>query len=117
MKSDAVSGIYTLTDPVQWELTRDGNGLMTSANQYIIFGASSGSFVFKTGSYTTTRASVSYNSTDGGIIVPDNSNAPLTKYAYELVPDYIFEEFVVSDEADEYPEDGDLDEFHYEQIT
>lgn len=117
MKSDSVNGIYTLTDPEQWELNLDGYGLMTSPNQYIMFGKSSGSVVFKTGSYTTTKASVAYNIIDGGVIIPDNANAPLTKYSFEIVTEYTFEEFVVSDEAGEYPEDGDLDEFHYEQIT
>ena len=116
METDKVNGIYTLVSPREWTMTPDGNGLSMSVNNYIMFGSPSGSVVFKNTAYSDYRASVRATSAEGTLIVPGGESYPVTKYSFEMVPEYVIEEIVVSDDPEEYPE-GELDGFIYERMN
>ena len=116
MQRDDVTGLYTLVSPSTWTLTPDGNGLTMTANHYIMFGSPTGNVVFKNTQYVDYRAVVRATSSEGVLIVPSDVSYPVTKYSFEMVPDYILEEIVVSDDPEEYP-NGEQDGFIYERMN
>ena len=117
IETDEVNRTFTLVNPESWDLNFDGSGLSISINSYFMFGKPSGSVVFKSGSYSSQRPGVYFTSSEGAVVEPSHSTYPVTKYSFNYLTVHTFEEYVVSDEETTYPANGDLEGFHYEQIT
>ena len=116
MKTDEVNGLFTLVSPESWDLNVDGSGLSISINQYFMFSKPSGKVAFKSGSYSSQRPGVYFTSAEGAVVVPSDSSYPVTKYSFEYKTVHTFEEFVVSDESEYYPDKTDFEGYYYEKI-
>lgn len=116
METDEVNKKFTLISPESWDLNMDGSGLSISINKYFMFGKPSGTLAFKSGSYSSQRPGVWFTSAEGAVVEPSASSYPVTKYSFNSVTVHTFEEYVVSDEADKYPDKQELEGFYYESI-
>ena len=116
IETDEVNKIFTLVSPDSWDMTLDGSGQSIQPNKYFMFTKPSGSVVFKSGPYSSPKPGVWFTSAEGAVIEPTSASDSVIKYSFGYVTVHTFEGYAISDDETTYPEDGDLDGFHYERI-